>query len=58
MNGAAHWVGANVQWSYESERYFGKRGLKVRESRVLHLSPRKFLMEEIGPVIVEDSIMG
>ncbi|KAK7731782.1 hypothetical protein SLS53_008603 [Cytospora paraplurivora] len=58
MNGVAHWVGANVQWSYESERYFGKRGLEVRESRVLHLSPRKFLMEEIGPVIVDDSIVG
>ncbi len=54
-NGMAQWVVAYVQWSYESERYFGKRGLEVKKSRTIHLMPRKIASKrEIGPVVVED----
>lgn len=57
MNGMAQWVGANVQWSYESERYFGKRGLEVKRTRELTLLPRNSKLNkngEVGPVIVDD----
>lgn len=52
MNGMAHWTGANVQWSFESGRYFGKRGLEVMATRSLRLSPKLRGANEIGPVII------
>ncbi|ROV94058.1 hypothetical protein VMCG_08230 [Cytospora schulzeri] len=57
MHGVAQLVSGNVQWSYESERYLGKRGLEVRATGVLHLSP-KYSMDEIGPVIMDETILG
>lgn len=57
MNGIAHWTGANVQWSFESGRYFGNRGLEVMETRSLRLSPKVKRANEIGPVIISDSLL-
>lgn len=57
MNGIAHWTGGNVQWSYESGRYFGNRGLEVMETRSLRLSPKLKGANEIGPMIISDSIL-
>ncbi|KAF4625249.1 hypothetical protein G7Y89_g12922 [Cudoniella acicularis] len=58
MNGMAQWVGANVQWSYKSERYFGKRGLEVKQTRTLYLLPKKINGHgEIGPLVVDDTLM-
>lgn len=47
INGLAHWVGANVQWSYESERYFGKRGLKVRATMIPTSLSRIYCMSDL-----------
>lgn len=55
MNGMAHWTGGNVQWSFESGRYFGNRGLEVMATRSLQLSPKLKGSNEIGPVIIGDS---
>ncbi|KAI0023873.1 terpenoid synthase [Xylariomycetidae sp. FL0641] len=52
VNGAAQWVVAYVQWSYESQRYFGKRGPEIKRSRVLDLLPRK-VQDDIAPVDVD-----
>lgn len=41
VNGLAHWVAAYVHWSYESERYFGKRGPEIQETLIMHLTPKK-----------------
>jgi hypothetical protein len=60
VNGMAQWVGANVQWSYESERYFGKQGHKVKKTRMLCLLPRNSKLNgygEIGPVVVDDILL-
>lgn len=58
MNGMAHWVGAIIQWSYESERYFGKRGLEIKKTRTLHLLPKEVnKYKEIGPVIVDETLL-
>ncbi|KUJ12619.1 terpenoid synthase [Mollisia scopiformis] len=57
VNGMAQWVGAYVQWSYESERYFGKRGLEVKKTRMLSLLPKNSKVNgqgEIGPVVLDD----
>lgn len=57
VNGMAQWVGANVQWSYESERYFGKRGLEIQKARTLLLLPKKVEVGVVGPVVVDDSLL-
>ncbi|KZT42148.1 terpenoid synthase [Sistotremastrum suecicum HHB10207 ss-3] len=39
--GVGNWVTANVEWSFESERYFGTRGPEIREHRSVALLPRR-----------------
>ncbi|KZS86919.1 terpenoid synthase [Sistotremastrum niveocremeum HHB9708] len=33
--GVGNWVTANIEWSFESERYFGTHGKDIRESRTI-----------------------
>jgi len=39
--GLGNWVTANVEWSFESERYFGTSGPKIRNMRRVELLPKK-----------------
>ncbi|KAF9038910.1 terpenoid synthase [Hymenopellis radicata] len=39
--GLGNWVRANDQWSFESERYFGKQGMVILESRKDVLLPKQ-----------------
>ncbi|KAJ3514441.1 hypothetical protein NLJ89_g2384 [Agrocybe chaxingu] len=39
--GLGNWVRGNDQWSFESERYFGKDGLRVLTERTVVLLPKK-----------------
>ena len=39
--GLGNWVTANVEWSFESERYFGTSGPKIRTMRRVELLPKK-----------------
>lgn len=60
QNGLGNWVRANDQWSFESERYFGKMGLKILKGRVLALLPKKSSgveEAEIGPQLVDGSLL-
>jgi hypothetical protein len=57
VDGIAQWVIANVQWSYESERYFGKRGLLVKTTREMRLLPKRPQEAEIGPVVVDEALL-
>ncbi|KAF8884017.1 terpenoid synthase [Infundibulicybe gibba] len=41
IHGLGNWVRANDSWSFESERYFGKAGLKVQRDRVVGILPKK-----------------
>ncbi|CCM04975.1 uncharacterized protein FIBRA_07173 [Fibroporia radiculosa] len=34
-----HWVIGNLEWSFESQRYFGVLHAQVKETRVVHLRP-------------------
>ncbi|KAN0078464.1 Isoprenoid synthase domain containing protein [Tylopilus felleus] len=58
-DGLGHWVRANDDWSFESERYFGNRGLEIKEKRWISLMPkeRKSSAPEIGPVLVDSSVL-
>lgn len=39
-DGLGNWVRGNDQWSFESERYFGKEGIKVLKERKVKLLPK------------------
>ncbi|KAI0784430.1 terpenoid synthase [Abortiporus biennis] len=39
--GLGNWVRANDQWSFESERYFGKQGLVIQKNREVVLLPKQ-----------------
>jgi len=58
-NGLGHWPRANDDWSFESERYFGNRGLEIKEKRWISLMPKegKNGTQEIGPVLVDGSLL-
>lgn len=40
IHGMAMCVSGVLHWSYESQRYFGKHGLRVKETRRVRLLPR------------------
>ncbi|KAK7962801.1 terpenoid synthase [Apiospora aurea] len=42
VDGMAQCVSGVMHWSYESERYFGKRGMDIKESRTLSLLPKVY----------------
>jgi hypothetical protein len=54
--GLGNWVRANDQWSFESQRYFGKRGLEILKTRTLQLLPRVKPVE-VGPHVVDGSLL-
>jgi hypothetical protein len=41
IQGLGNWVIANVSWSFESARYFGTKGVEIREHRMISLLPRQ-----------------
>ncbi|KAJ7783943.1 terpenoid synthase [Mycena maculata] len=40
IHGIGNWVRANEVWSFESERYFGKRGREIQVTRMVELLPK------------------
>lgn len=44
------------EWSFESERYFGNKGLEIKEKKWMVLLPKKGATE-IGPVHVDSSLL-
>ena len=41
VDGLADWIVGSLHWSFESERYFGKTGREVKNTRVINLLPRR-----------------
>lgn len=41
IDGLMDWMVGNVYWSYQSERYFGKSGSEVRETRIVKILPKR-----------------
>jgi len=40
VHGLGNWVRANDQWSFESQRYFGTKGLEILKHRVVKMLPK------------------
>ncbi|EIM82223.1 terpenoid synthase [Stereum hirsutum FP-91666 SS1] len=54
--GLGNWVRANDQWSFESQRYFGTKGMEIMKSRWLSVLP-KVRPAEVGPQLVDQSLL-
>lgn len=39
VQGLADWIVGSLHWSFDSERYFGKKGLQIKKTRVVELAP-------------------
>ena len=55
-DGLGQWVRGMDVWSFESERYFGNKGLEIQENRWMLLLPKK-ITAEIGPVHIDSSLL-
>ncbi|RWA13735.1 hypothetical protein EKO27_g1374 [Xylaria grammica] len=55
VEGMAQCVSGVMHWSYESQRYFGKRGLMVKKTRLMQLLPKVIDSSDMGPVPVDDT---
>ena len=40
------WVIGNLNWSFETQRYFGHARHEIKRTRVVHLTPRRVELEE------------
>ncbi|KAG9309463.1 hypothetical protein JVU11DRAFT_10432 [Chiua virens] len=49
-DGVGQFVRANDDWSFEGERYFGKKGLEIKKNRWMLLLPKRHA-KEIGPIL-------
>ena len=57
VDGVGNFVRANDQWNFESEQYFGKKGLEIQKTRWVTLLPKEHPEYSIGPLLVNDSLL-
>ncbi|EGN99183.1 hypothetical protein SERLA73DRAFT_90456 [Serpula lacrymans var. lacrymans S7.3] len=41
IDGLQNWIVGSLHWSFDSERYFGKEGLDVKQQRIINLLPKR-----------------
>jgi len=49
IQGLADWIVGSLHWSFDSERYFGKKGLQIKKNRMVELAPVE--VEVIHPAV-------
>ena len=57
VDGMAQCVSGVLHWSYESQRYFGKRGMEIKHSRKVKLLPKVKASGLVGPIPVNDVLI-
>ncbi|KAF8549864.1 terpenoid synthase [Imleria badia] len=55
-DGVGQWVRGLDDWTFESERYFGNKGLEIKEKKWMLLLPKKYATE-VGCVHVDSSLL-
>lgn len=58
-DGLGNWVRANMEWSFESGRYLGDRGIEIKEKGWMTLMPKGHEngRRDVGPVFVDSSLL-
>jgi len=51
VDGLMDWMVGNVHWSYQSERYFGKSGSEVKETRVVKILPKRKMVAALASTL-------
>ena len=59
VQGLADWIAGSLYWSFDSERYFGKKGGQIKRDRIVELAP--VMVPELvtlvdGPVVSESGV--
>lgn len=44
VDGLGYWISGNINWSFETERYFGTANAEVKKTRLVNLLPRTGLL--------------
>ena len=53
-DGMGNWVRGWDEWSFESRRYFGTKGLEIKTKRWVLLMPKdSWKLKEVGPVFID-----
>ena len=39
VQGLADWIAGSLHWSFDSERYFGRKGGQIKKDRIVMLAP-------------------
>ena len=47
VQGLADLIVGVLHWAFDSERYFGKDGLKIKKDRIVELAPFKVVLESV-----------
>ena len=50
VDGLANWIMGEVHWSFETERYFGKAGKRVKATRLVTLRPKVVVQPPVREV--------
>jgi hypothetical protein len=48
VQGLADWMIGSLHWPFDSERYFGKKGLQAKKNRIVELAPVR-VPEPVAP---------
>jgi len=59
VRGLADWIVGSLHWSFDSERYFGKKGLLVKKNRIVELAPvrvSKSVVSIDSPVLADSEV--
>lgn len=55
VQGLADWIVGSLHWSFDSERYFGKKGLQIKKDRIVELAPVR-VSEPVVPAVTEPEV--
>ena len=58
VDGMGHCLSGILYWTFESERYFGKRGVEIQKSRKMKLLPKADMSNvPVGPLPLNDALI-
>jgi hypothetical protein len=49
VQGLADWIVGSLHWSFDSERYLGKKGLQIKKNRIVELAPVRVPEQPVAP---------
>ncbi|KAG9313621.1 isoprenoid synthase domain-containing protein [Chiua virens] len=57
VDGLADWIVGSLHWSFETERYFGKTGMRVKQTKRVTLRPKAVQTKCVVPITTSPSAL-